>query len=101
MTCATLGQMPKACKEVFHPCSIETMHITIFLLDVTEFLTTNIWYGSMDAALVGAIMSTHCPWEHEGPFASEIITSAVVPGIRSQIHTMFPRFFTSTVTIYT
>ena len=48
--------MPKACKEVFHPCAIETMHIIIFLLVVTQFLTTNIWHGSMDAALVGAIM---------------------------------------------
>ena len=50
--------MPKACKEVFHPCAIETMHI-IVLLVVTQFLTTKIWHGSMDAALVGAIMSTH------------------------------------------
>ena len=51
--------MPKACKEVFHPCVMETMHINIFLLVFTQFLTTNIWHGSMDAALVGAIMSTH------------------------------------------
>ena len=48
--------MPKACKEVFHPCAIETMHIIIFLLVVTQFLTTNKWHGSMDAALVGAII---------------------------------------------
>ena len=27
--------MPKARKEVFHPCVIETMHIIIFLLVVT------------------------------------------------------------------
>ena len=26
--------MPKACKEVFHPCAKETMHIIIFLLVV-------------------------------------------------------------------
>ena len=41
--------MPKARKEVFHPCTIETMHIIIFLLVVTQFLTTNLWHGSMDA----------------------------------------------------
>ena len=35
--------MPKACKEVFHPCAIETMHITIFLLVVTQFLATKKW----------------------------------------------------------
>ena len=48
--------MPKACKEVFYPCAIETMHIIIFLFVVTQFLTTNKWHGSMDAALVGAII---------------------------------------------
>ena len=48
--------MPKACKEVFHPCAIEAMHIIIFLLVVTQFLTTNKWNGSMDAALVGAMI---------------------------------------------
>ena len=48
--------MPKVCKEVFHPCTIETMHIIIFLLVVTQFLTTNKWHSSMDAALVGAII---------------------------------------------
>ena len=48
--------MPKACKDVFHPCAIETMHIIIFLLVVTQFLTTNKWHGGMDAALVGAII---------------------------------------------
>ena len=52
--------MPKACKEVFHPCAIETMRIIIFLLVVTQFLTANKWHGSMDAALVGAII-------HGGP----------------------------------
>ena len=51
--------MPKAGKEVSHPCAIETMHIIIFLFVVTQFLATNIWHGNMDAALVGAIMSTH------------------------------------------
>ena len=45
--------MPKACKEVFHPCATETMRIIIFLLVVTQFLMTNKWHGSMDAALVG------------------------------------------------
>ena len=48
--------MPKACKEVSHPCAIETMRIIIFLLVVTQFLMTNKWHGSMDAALVGAII---------------------------------------------
>ena len=52
--------MPKACKEVFHPYAIETMHIIIFLLVVTQFLTTKKWHGSTDAALVGAII-------HGGP----------------------------------
>ena len=32
--------MSKACKEVFHPCAIETKHIIMFLLVVTQFLTT-------------------------------------------------------------
>ena len=50
--------MPNVRKEVFHPCAIETMQTIIFLF-VTQFLTTNIWHGSMDAALVSAIMSTH------------------------------------------
>ena len=49
----------KACKEVFHPCAIEIVHIIIFLLIVTQSLTTNIWHSHMDAALVGAIMSTN------------------------------------------
>ena len=48
--------MPKACKEVFHPYTIETMRIIIFLWVVTQFLTTNKWHGNMDAALVGAII---------------------------------------------
>ena len=52
--------MPKACKEVFQPLAIETMHIIIFLLVVPQFLTTNEWHGSMDAAVVGAII-------HGGP----------------------------------
>ena len=52
--------MPKACKEVFHPGALETMRIIIFLLVVTQFLTTNKWQGNMDAALVGAII-------HGGP----------------------------------
>ena len=52
--------MPRACKEVLHHCAIETMHIIIFLLVVTQFLTTNKWHGGMDAALVGAII-------HGGP----------------------------------
>ena len=52
--------MPKACKRVLHPCAIETMRIIIFLLVVTQFVTTNKWHGTMDAALVGAII-------HGGP----------------------------------
>ena len=48
--------MPKACKQVFHPCAIETMPIIIFLLVVTQFLTTNKWHGGMDVAFVGAII---------------------------------------------
>ena len=52
-------QMPKARKEVFLACATEITHIIIFLLVVTRFLTTNIWHGGVDAALVGAIMSTH------------------------------------------
>ena len=52
--------MPKACKQVLHPWAIETMHLIIFLLVVTQFLTINKWHGSMDATLVGAII-------HEGP----------------------------------
>ena len=35
--------MPKVCKEVFHPCAIETTHIIIFLLVATQFLTTNVF----------------------------------------------------------
>ena len=35
--------MAKACEEVLHPCAIETMHIIIFLLVVTQFLTTWKW----------------------------------------------------------
>ena len=40
--------MPKACKEVFHPCAIETMHTIRFLLVVTQSLATKIWNNSMD-----------------------------------------------------
>ena len=46
-------------KEVFHSCAIETMHIITFLFVVTQSLTTHIWCGHMDAAFVGAIMSTN------------------------------------------
>ena len=75
------------------------MHIITFLLGVTQEPATNIWQSCMDAPLVGAIMSTNFKIEElsmSAQRASCIPNHYIYRGIRSQIHTIFPRLSTAT-----
>ena len=51
--------MIQSCKEVLHPCTIETMGIIILLLVVTQSFAINIMYNGVQAALMGAVMRTY------------------------------------------
>ena len=51
--------LPQPCKEVLHPCTIETMDIIILLLVVGQSFPTNIKYSGVQAALIGAVMRTN------------------------------------------
>ena len=48
--------LPQPCKEVLHPCTIETMDIIILLLVVSQGFLTNIKYSGVQTALIGAVM---------------------------------------------
>ena len=96
--------LPRPCKEVLHPCTIEAMDIIILLLVASQSFPTNIRYSGVQAALIGAVMRTDFKIEKlsmcsQGPRGSQIITSAEVPGIRSHIHTIFLILSTATVTL--
>ena len=96
--------MPQPSKQLLNVCPIPPVHVIVTLLAGCQsaILSSNEWHNGMNPAFrtpswPPTSKSKKSPRVREGPYPSQIKTSADVPGAKGQIHTMLPNISTATV----